>query len=652
MKTESIDIVIAADNNYAQHCCVLITSILLNNKNTNFDFHILDGGITDENKKKIEKLKLLFPFSIKYYDMTKFDFSFLPMNRRWISISTYYRLLLTKIIPQTIKKVLYLDCDIVVDGNISDFWDEDVSDYFACVVEDEASAIHSKRLGLNNYFNAGVLILNMDKLRSFDFINEWQVYFKENENIIKMQDQDILNGVFNNNVKFLSLKWNANTKIYDKNDNIIKHFYDEKDEIKARNERVIIHYTGPKKPWLVNKKHPLKYLYLYYLIKSPYKTEIFSIAKEYTMLKISVLLKNIFSIVNAKDKKHKIITILGIKIKIKRNKYNTFEFSRYVPATKTYKKLICINGFGHSGSGAVLDYLTEFNNITVLGYHDKHSSGIKNNENLDEIKILRCNGGIFDLEKYLSFHNFGSGTHAIKSFFKVVEKCCMKGGIYTDEYWRLSNKFIEYIIYYRFNKNNLNETQDINKFNSSWKDSIFFLKPLTIEEFQNIAREYIDSFLKTIESKEYLVLDQFISTSVADIEHKLKYLKNAKVICVYRDPRDVYVTGIKLSENWIPKDYEVFVKWYLSRGVKSYLEDNNPNKLMLRFEDVVLKYDIVSKQINEFLGLAEDNHIHKKEYFNPQVSIKNIGLYKDFENQTAIKYIEDNLSEYCYNLDR
>ena len=318
MKTDCINIVLASDDNYAQHCCVLMTSVLLNNKNTDIVFHILDGGITDKNKKKIEKLKLLKLFSVQYYDMSQFDFSFLPMNRFWISVSTYYRLLLTKILPQTIEKVLYLDCDMIVDGNLSDFWNESVSDYYVCAVEDESSIPNSKRLGLKNYFNAGVLILNMNKLRSFDFIKEWQLYFKENENIIKMQDQDILNGVFRDNVKFLPLKWNSTTKIFTNDNNPNNHFYSSNDRQIAQKERVIVHYTGSRKPWIVNKKHPLRYLYFYYLIKSPYKNKLFSFLYEYIILQCKNLLKSIFSVTNAQNKTQKIITILGIKIKYRR----------------------------------------------------------------------------------------------------------------------------------------------------------------------------------------------------------------------------------------------------------------------------------------------------------------------------------------------
>ena len=317
-KKETIDIVMSADDNYAQHCSVLITSILLNNKsNYVFHFHIIDGEITDKNKKLIEKAKSIKDFEISYYNMTKYDFSFLPLNRHWISITTYYRLFLTEILPTDIQKIIYLDCDIVADGDLSELWETNIDNEYAAVVEDEASAIHAARLGLNNYFNAGVILLNIEKLRESDFRNLWFEYYYKNKDRIYMQDQDILNGVFNNNIKFVSLKWNANTKIFTKLCASSNHFYTQEEERFAQKNRVLIHYTGTVKPWNFKEKHPLRYLYYCYLLKSPFKNKIFYYLYSYLKYMFNRNIKNIFSLKNSYDKSHKIITILGIKVKIK-----------------------------------------------------------------------------------------------------------------------------------------------------------------------------------------------------------------------------------------------------------------------------------------------------------------------------------------------
>ena len=308
-----IDVVFSIDNNYVQHCAVLIASILKNNRSEyRYRFHILDGGISDINKKKLESMKYIQKYSVEYYDMSEFDFSFLPLNRSWISVATYYRLMLTKILPETIDKVLYLDCDVVVDGNLSEFWETDISDVYAGVIEDESSVRNSVKLGLNNYFNAGVLLLNLQKLREFDFQTAWTNYYKENESIIDLQDQDILNGVFNGNVKWLQLKYNANAIIFSKDKTL--HFYTDKDIKNAKKNRIIIHYTGKYKPWSKQCYHPLRKLYFKYLLYTPFKFKIY----EYFLIKYQPFLQLIYSVKNKNN--HKIIKFLGIKISLRLNK--------------------------------------------------------------------------------------------------------------------------------------------------------------------------------------------------------------------------------------------------------------------------------------------------------------------------------------------
>ena len=169
------------------------------------------------------------------------------------------------------------------------------------------------------------------------------------------------------------------------------------------------------------------------------------------------------------------------------------------------------------------------------------------------------------------------------------------------------------------------------------------------QEYRKIAKNYITSFLKTFKSKEFLVLDQVLTTFEPDIDKKLEYFGDFKLICVYRDPRDTYVTGILNNEDWMPKNPKDFVKWYLRRGVKKYIETRHPNMMCVRFEDFILSHDKTTKEIMDFLGLNRLNWNKKGNFFIPEVSIKNVGLYKNYKRQNEIKYIEDNLSDFIYS---
>ncbi len=350
MKTSNnINIVFAIDDNYIQQCAVTITSILANSKYENFyTFYILNTGLKNENKDKLNDLTKIRNFCINYVDVSNYDISKFPLNRGWISGATYYRLFLADVLPESIDKCIYMDCDMIAEDDLSDLWSFDIENYFAGVVEDESSTSNIERLGLpqeNNYFNAGMILFNLKKLRTIDLFAISIKYYNENAEKITMQDQDILNGVLNGKCLFLPLKWNLNTPAYIKW--YPKHNYSQQEEDNAALNPGILHFTGIYKPWKTSSMHPLRGEYKKYLELTEFYDDIRAyriqefISKiickqeDWRGIKLYILgipvfqnikqkynfLENLFSAKNSADKKHKIITVLGIKIKIrKRNK--------------------------------------------------------------------------------------------------------------------------------------------------------------------------------------------------------------------------------------------------------------------------------------------------------------------------------------------
>ena len=240
-----------------------------------------------------------------------------------------------------------------------------------------------------------------------------------------------------------------------------------------------------------------------------------------------------------------------------------------------------------------------------------------------------------------------------------------KGGIYNDKFWELTNEFIDEItdfklptqsafegLYYMgITRTRLQRFKNLESpllANGNIIQYIYYLKKLSTTEYIKIENKYMKNFFNTINSKEYLIFDQIITDAKPEIDKKIEYLGDFKLICVYRDPRDIFTTGILKHADWIPNCPKNFVKWFKRRGVENYIKEDHPKKLVIRFEDFVLKYDETSKIVNEFLGLNEKNHINIKKYFKPEISGKNIGIYKNNDNLQDIKYIEDKLNEYCY----
>ncbi|MBQ8459062.1 glycosyltransferase family 8 protein [bacterium] len=258
---DNISICFCINDLYAQHLCVVLTSILENNPYSNFSFYVITNDITEYNKNKIFSLKNKYNnFEIQYISVDKSIFSNFNITIDYISIETYFRYILANLLPN-LDKILYLDVDLVVNGELSSLWNTDIDNYYCAGVEDINFDTNSykKEISLNDndiYINAGVILFNLKKIRE----NKISDKFFENQelyNNIKYQDQDIINITLRNNIKKLDYIYNFTTKTSRKFP-------------KLKEKAIIIHYVGPKKPWKDLSLNKLKILYYYYRSQGPY----------------------------------------------------------------------------------------------------------------------------------------------------------------------------------------------------------------------------------------------------------------------------------------------------------------------------------------------------------------------------------------------
>lgn len=350
---------------------------------------------------------------------------------------------------------------------------------------------------------------------------------------------------------------------------------------------------------------------------------------------------------------------------------STINFSKeYIAPQKTYKNLICTNGFGHSGSGVIIDLLSEFDNTTIFGSHDKDGGSPLSNDPKTvrfEIDFIRRYGGCFSLEDICNDSSLDFKNIKISNFINLIEYYFQTDiPIYNDKFLQLSYEFVEKLIY---KKNKLADPlaandafRYISAFRKDYKNLMspllygsrnnryfYYVKNLPTMQYRTIAKEYLINFLNTIESKDNLILDGALSDSSADFDKYEDYIGNYKIITVYRDPRDVWMTGTILQQPWIPRDKEDFIFWFKNRyNIDKYLTSNDSRQLVLKFEDLVLNYDNSVLKILNFLNIDKKHHIAPKTQFRPEYSIKNIGLYRNPEYKDIMNYIYENLKDYCY----
>ena len=249
-----INIAFCINDAYADKVAVVMTSILENHPLQNISFYIFSSDLKNETLQKLSKLKTKYKnFSLERIFVPTDKFSKLKLNINYISIETYYRYIIADLLPQ-IDKILYLDADLIVNKNIIDFYNSSLDNNYLIGIED-LFIKHSNYKSFINftdndlYINAGVLLMNLRKIRQ-DNLSEKLINANiELQNKIKYQDQDILNIVCKGKIKSADSIFNF------ANENISY-------ETEKWNEARIIHYTGPQKPWQKQKlklSHALKF---------------------------------------------------------------------------------------------------------------------------------------------------------------------------------------------------------------------------------------------------------------------------------------------------------------------------------------------------------------------------------------------------------
>ncbi len=267
---QNYNICFSLDSKYVEQFAVSAVSILKNaDVNDNITFYILDGGLTEKDKNDIEILKNIKYFNIEYLEVNEKDFKDCPMLKEksdehkdyHVTIPTYFRFKLPELLPQ-LDKVLYLDCDVIVRSSLGELYSTSLKDKAVAMVEDVESKKESKRLDLKYYYNAGVMLINLDYWRKNDVTASLFAYAKEYNNKILWQDQDVINVVLEGKIKPLKLKWNYQYFLYDK--------------IKENDltDCLILHLAGRFKPWLIPFEHFIYDYYYSYLYLTPFAKKI------------------------------------------------------------------------------------------------------------------------------------------------------------------------------------------------------------------------------------------------------------------------------------------------------------------------------------------------------------------------------------------
>ena len=256
MSDNGINICLACDNNYGKHAGVVIASILANaDEEDCLNFFILDGGIKGECKKDLESLKTIKDCSINFIKIKSelFDEYKKVKTHSYVTLATYYRLKLPTLLPD-IEKVIYFDCDFVINDSLNKLYKIDMEDKPIAGVQD----IKKKMLVKNpTYVNAGMLIFDLKRMRELNLEEVFLNWTQKHLVNITCGDQEIINEVCKGQIKLLPDEWNVQSSNFTNRSSYTKNPKG-------------IHFISKKKPWHYGSYSYHKSYYFKYLQLTPW----------------------------------------------------------------------------------------------------------------------------------------------------------------------------------------------------------------------------------------------------------------------------------------------------------------------------------------------------------------------------------------------
>lgn len=271
------------DNNYVWLMGISTISLFENNKGTDdLKVYLLGDEISKENKEELKKIGDKYNREVEVIDVPKLNIPSSLVSVRW-PLSAFMRLFSGVILPADVDRILYLDCDTIITGDISELDMIKFNGNIAMGVKDCISGTYKENVGLDKnspYINAGVILFDMNALRKVDINEKIEAYMNKYVKLINYADQDILNGMFKGLIGELNPKFDVMTidavHTYDEIQQLRRptNFY-KKDELEdAVKNPKIIHYTTNMvvvRPWFSNTDHPYADEFRKYMAMSVWK---------------------------------------------------------------------------------------------------------------------------------------------------------------------------------------------------------------------------------------------------------------------------------------------------------------------------------------------------------------------------------------------
>lgn len=281
--TETANIIYASNDGYAGHLAASLYSLLDNNRNIrNMDIYVLSVGMCGEFQNRLSGVAGIFHRNLHVVELgnlrERFDYD---IDTRGFDISAMGRLFAPQVLPESVKKALYLDCDTIVCGSVRALYETDLGNKLVGMVMEPTVYKEMKDsigLGKNDpYYNSGVLLMDLDQWREQKVLGRLLGFYKSHEGRLFACDQDTINGALRGQILTLPVKYNYFTNYryfrYSTLYRMCKAYGEigEKAYREAGRSPVVIHFLGDERPWIAGNHNHFRRLYEHYLSQTPWK---------------------------------------------------------------------------------------------------------------------------------------------------------------------------------------------------------------------------------------------------------------------------------------------------------------------------------------------------------------------------------------------
>lgn len=269
--TELVPVVFSTDDNYIPYLDVAIASLIANaSPDYAYRLIVLNTGLKPENIAKVKQNERP-GVAIDFVDITPSveHIKACLKNVYHFSVVTYYRLFIASLFPQY-DKIIYLDCDLVVLGDISELYRTALGENILGAAPEqfvqntaEFRRYADRALGLcpDDYINAGVLLINLKAFRENHIEEKFIKLITEYQFDLLDPDQAYLNYLCRGKIHVLPNGWNK-----------------EPMPLPCEGAKSIVHYALYKKPWQYDDVIDGEYFW-HYAKHSPFHEQILE-AKE------------------------------------------------------------------------------------------------------------------------------------------------------------------------------------------------------------------------------------------------------------------------------------------------------------------------------------------------------------------------------------